>query len=110
MKRSPNYLLVAYFIWLVLSLFVPATTGTYWPLYVPLIVIALLFLILEEKRSRRIIGALLVALAISVIITDLHQRGKLRDRIWKVQIENLKRAAEQGGPGYPPQGVGSPDP
>ena len=81
-----------------------------WPIYAPLAVIALLFMILEENRSRRIIGALLVVSAITIIVLDLRAGRRLQDKIYKTQIEALINTAEQAGPGYPPQGVGSPDP
>ena len=110
MKRYSTILLVAYFLWFALLTFIPAAPGGMWPIFTPLVVISLLYLIHEERRSRRIIGALLVILAIIVIIVDFREGGKTRDKIWKVQIEALENRAEQSVPGYPPQGVGSPEP
>ena len=109
MKRYPTFLLVAYFLWFALLSFIPAAPGGMWPIFTPLVVIALLYQILEERRSRRIIGALLVVLAIFVIIVDFREGIKTRDKIFKVQIEAQENKAEQGVAGYPPQGVGSPE-
>ena len=81
-----------------------------WPVHAPLAVIALLYLILEEKRSKRIIGALLLGVAATILIVDLREDLKIREKIWKVRHEAMINRAEQAGPAYPPQGVGSADP
>ena len=88
----------------------PAVVGSMWPIYASLAIIALLFMILEEKQSRRIFGALLVVSAVTIIILDLRAGRRLQDKIYKDQIEAINITAEQSGAGYPPQGVGSPDP
>ena len=99
-----------YFICGALPLFVPATVGSMWPIYTPLAIIPLIYLTIEEQRSRRIIGALLVAAAITIIILDLRAGRRLQGQIHKVQIEALKNRAEQAVPGYDAQGASSPEP
>lgn len=86
MKISTTYLLAIYFIWGALSLFIPAA-GNMWPVHAPLLIIALLFLIFEDKKSRRVIGALLALVAVIILIVDLRQEMVLRDKIWKVRLE-----------------------
>ena len=100
MKRVSTILLVAYFLWFVLLTFIPAAPGGMWPIFTPLIVISLLYLIHEDRRSWRIIGALLVILAIIVSMVDFREGSKTRDKNWKVHFEALEKRAEQAVPDY----------
>ena len=109
MKRFTTCLLTIYFIWGAVSLFIPAG-GSMWPVHAPLSVIALLYLILEEKRSKRIIGALLLSAAIAILIVDIREDATYREKVLRVRHEAMINRAEQSVPGYPPQGVGSPEP
>ena len=100
MKRVSTILLVAYFLWFVLLTFIPAAPGGMWPIFIPLFVFSLLYLLYEDRRSWRIIGALLVILAIIVSMVDFREGSKTRDKNWKVHFEALEKRAEQAVPDY----------
>ena len=58
-----------------------------WPVHAPLVIIAILFLVYEDKKPRRVIGALLAVVAVIILIVDLRQEMVLKDKIWKVRLE-----------------------
>ena len=104
MKRFTTCLLAIYFIWGAISLFIPAG-GSMWPVHAPLAVTALLYLILEEKRSKRIIGALLLSAAVAILIVDLCEGAKYKEKILRVRHEAMIERAEQGVAPYGAQGA-----
>ena len=85
MKISTTYLLAIYFIWGFISLCIPAASGL-WAFHVPLVIIAILFLIFEDKKTRRVIGALLALVAVIILIVDFRQEMTLKEKRWNVLI------------------------
>jgi len=58
-----------------------------WPIHAPLLIVALLFLVFEDKRSRRVLGVILAMVAIAILVVDLKEESRLRDTIWRLKIE-----------------------
>jgi membrane-anchored protein YejM (alkaline phosphatase superfamily) len=90
MKISTSYLLAAYFVWGVISLLVPAG-GAMWPIHAPLLVLALLFLVFENRRSRRVLGVILAVVAIAILVVDLNDERRIREKVWRLKIEAGKQ-------------------
>ena len=76
------------------------------PLAFPLLILTLLWV---TSCARPVIWAVITALPFIVYWLSLMSAESIANRIRKRNVDkNIK--AQQGGPGYPPQGVGSPDP
>ena len=74
----------------------------------PLIEIAIA---LSRVYTSSILFAAFAGIALGLLVVEMTGRSKdhLTVAMWD-DIQILKQKVEQGGPGYPPQGVGSPDP
>ena len=63
---------------------------------------------IANAAAPTLIGLIACPIGIAIIVTVIIKRIRLR----KCSIESTEETKpfQQGGPGYPPQGVGSPDP
>jgi hypothetical protein len=89
MKIRPKVLIIAYFIWLLFTMSMPALDGSLWPTYVPLALLAILYLALAKKHHQRVIGILLTTFSVFLIVSDV-SNGKRRDVRMKEQMKQIE--------------------